>query len=480
MPLPENPVIYLSFANNAQNNLPALPAERKTMQNWLNLQKFLEVQHEAETEKDDIFKLFSRYSGRVAVWHYGGHAGKVLLQLTDTNLKGDTLATLITEEIRANPESLALVFLNGCNTDGLVNSLLEAGVKCVIATGTKINDDTAKTFATKFYETWVGTGKGEISVRTAYQTAHAYITNEPENNHIRWTETIGSENNNDAEAWGLYQREAGIANTITLKSLAKDETIAQQGLVKINTKGDNNTILHNIQNSTVVINDTSELKALLEEIKSNFSTNTALQVFVLASTLQDYQTLPAEIPIPYMHYNDTAEGWKPYNCASILDLLLEFRESSKLVLDIIFVNRFVIPDDEWENDFKQDISSKAILILDSFSLCFKENIAFAELFNRCSVGGFLVPLAQYLLPEQKEFCNTKLESFKDVRISWQSKFNKPYMFIDLDIPRKSLLFRRLADIAFKHLEFKGTGSKDNLDKALQQRDTKTGSHKNLG
>ena len=34
---------------------------------------------------------------------------------------------------------------------------------------------------------------------------------------------------------------------------------------------------------------------------------------------------------------------------------------------------------------------------------------------------------------------------------WKERFNKPYMYIDLDVLIKFLFLRRLADIAFKHL-----------------------------
>jgi len=451
MPLPENPVIYLSFANNAQNNLPALTAERKTIKQNFIKQKFLEVQHEAETEKDDIFKIFSRYSGRVAVWHYGGHAGKMLLQLTDTNLKGQTLTTLITEEIRANPESLALVFLNGCNTYGLVNSLLEAGVKCVIATGIEINDDIAKTFAAEFYETWVGTGKGEISVQAAYQIAQACITNEPKNNHIRWTETIGSENNNDAEAWdaeawGLYQREAGIANTITLKSIAENYHSAPlhysyqnpdfQHVSTLKLEKKKSYKLDNIRKRT--IEDIPE--TILETLKEIALQPNYLQIIVLAGKSQ---SKPCE--------------WQPYQteAKTILELMLEFNQESKLGLHLVFVNEWTIRKQTNINKITDAIRKKTILIVDYDALENEKNLAFLQHFNHADIGGLLIP---------KQDCESALYPALDAsKTRWRETFDAPYMFIDLAVSDKQMLFRRLKDIEHYHISpQKNIQSKSNV------------------
>jgi hypothetical protein len=68
-------------------------------------------------------------------------------------------------------ESLQLVFLNGCATSGQVRTLLDRGVKAVIATAVPINDGMATEFAEQFYQA-LGSGR---PIKQAFDTARAMI-----------------------------------------------------------------------------------------------------------------------------------------------------------------------------------------------------------------------------------------------------------------------------------------------------------------
>jgi hypothetical protein len=445
----QKPIILLTYANNTEENLPTLDKERQEVHSVCSLD-YWEAQQEATLNKEVIFQKFNTYKSRIAVFHYAGHAGKDILSLEDVDLQKETLATLLKAEIESNPESLALVFLNGCATKTIAEKIVsECGVRCVIATNRRVFDIEAKEFATQFYKTW--TSKTDVTVKTAFEVAKAYILNDKNN-----IETRGIALDDDAHpsVWCLVEKEAGIAGKITIESITK--------VGKAN---------EDIQNS-------------LEEIKRLLPKPKTLPIAVVASTWQDYQTLP--ISVPMLRYGITPEEWKPYlpdkmaEAQNIAQLLQEFQEKSNITCEIVYVNRLEIQDEEWENNFSQDICPKTICIVDFFALNFYENKNFAMLFNRCPVGGFLVPVDAKLSAEQKEHATQKLNDFREIRVSWKSKFNQPYMFIDLEIPHKYLLFRRLADIAFKHLGFTTTVPDHHLSELLQQKSHKVGNSTDLG
>ena len=106
---------------------------------------------------DELFRLFNKYTGRIALFHFAGHAGGEGLQFNQaiTNPetgKAEGIAELIGREV--NQGILQLVFLNGCSTAGQVDGLKAVNVPSIIATSAPINDNKAVAFAKQFYRTW--------------------------------------------------------------------------------------------------------------------------------------------------------------------------------------------------------------------------------------------------------------------------------------------------------------------------------------
>ncbi len=201
MPLP---VVYAVFANQEKDYLPYLGQERIAMQDSFKGQESKILLSTLETDNsEELFKDFDKYPKQISIFHYAGHANSQMLQIGNaTYLEG-----LGKELLRQNP-AIQLVFLNGCSTKKLVEVLFKRGFNAVIATAVKIEDELAKKFATRFYETWLKGNK----ISDAYESAcnlvlmadkqrFAYL----ENN--RFTEFTGSENDTDEFPWGLYVRE---------------------------------------------------------------------------------------------------------------------------------------------------------------------------------------------------------------------------------------------------------------------------------
>ncbi len=77
------PVIFLAFANDYEGTygyLPELASERRSLQAVLDRAEqegLCEVVLRSDATLDDLFDVFqdSRYRGRIAIFHFGGHAG---------------------------------------------------------------------------------------------------------------------------------------------------------------------------------------------------------------------------------------------------------------------------------------------------------------------------------------------------------------------------------------------------------------------
>ncbi len=202
-------VILLTFSNDSDDYLSKIVAEQKAIKQALldvadkNYVRLRDVQR---VSTEEVFYLINRYHNRVSILHYAGHADGQSLQLEQevgvvqsANVKG--IAGLL-----GTQQELQLVFLNGCATKGQVKALLDSGVKAVIATNVKINDDDAFHFASQFYQA-LASGN---TIRESFQKARAFIETRTE--HISFrdvAETRGilmsfEHTSVDEMPWGLY------------------------------------------------------------------------------------------------------------------------------------------------------------------------------------------------------------------------------------------------------------------------------------
>lgn len=150
------PIILMAFANDREGSfLRNIAAEQQAISRVLRdaeRKQVCEVLVLADASLDDIIRTFKEERGRIAIFHYGGHADGDALHLSsesggEAEIDGQSFANFLGKQ-----ESLELVFLNGCATLAQKEFLLKAGVKRVIITDQAINDNGAKEFATQFYE----------------------------------------------------------------------------------------------------------------------------------------------------------------------------------------------------------------------------------------------------------------------------------------------------------------------------------------
>ena len=155
----KQPVILSYFAQSPdQQHLAMLVDEESAIKgaweeatqndrNPVNVAYFSRDGREATVQKvmDDITK----YSDRIVMFHFSGHAGHDELWLNDGAGGPDGIAGLL-EQYAIN---LKIVVLNGCSTRKQVNTFFGRGIPVVVATQCAVKDAHAKQFATTFHET---------------------------------------------------------------------------------------------------------------------------------------------------------------------------------------------------------------------------------------------------------------------------------------------------------------------------------------
>ncbi len=158
------PVIFLTFANDKVDDakyLRNLPLELHSIREALKpavSTGLCEVVERTAATIGDIFDVFQdpRYRDRIAIFHYGGHAGgkQLLLETLEggygfSNSEG--LAPFF-----ARQKGLQLVFFNGCASGPQAQEMIDAGIPLVVGTITEINDEVATNLSTRFYHGLAG------------------------------------------------------------------------------------------------------------------------------------------------------------------------------------------------------------------------------------------------------------------------------------------------------------------------------------
>jgi len=172
----ELPVIVLAFANEQEGHryLRDLPEELRQLQAILEAAEgkgLCKLVVRQNAIPDEIFEAFTEHRDRVAIFHYGGHAGGDRLFLESIGTEGavahaEGLATFLGQR-----RNLQLVFLNGCSTRAQAAGLLDAGVAAVIATARAIEDAIALEFAAAFYSELAA----GATLRAAYEAARGRV-----------------------------------------------------------------------------------------------------------------------------------------------------------------------------------------------------------------------------------------------------------------------------------------------------------------
>lgn len=196
----------MTFANDQDCYLPNLKREGNSIDQSLRLHQkksTIIFKKEVNTSIDDIFNLLKDFGEGLHIFHYGGHANGVGLQLESFDGQPEEAQGKGLSGILGEQANLKLVFLNGCATKGHVDLLFEAGVPLVIATSVSIDDKNATDFAEQFYE-YLATNR---SIQQAFNSARAFIetkTSSSPHRAVYWAGKTESAAPSEAFPWDLY------------------------------------------------------------------------------------------------------------------------------------------------------------------------------------------------------------------------------------------------------------------------------------
>lgn len=230
-------------------------------------------------------------------------------------------------------------------------------------------------------------------------------------------------------------------------------------LNKAHIDGDGNLVLQDISASTVNISTISdEIKTFIEDLytwhQENFIKPNTINIIVLStvkdkiSNNQNFDDFNIED-----NFGDIPAEWRPYqNSDTIFNLLKEYNRISGFKIEAYFIDEIEIKDKAFESDLKLDISPETVIIIDGFALSHEKNKKFANIFDNHLIGGCVIPICEKHKPEVKHFISKKQkEVFPDITYFYHNKFSKQFINIELNVPTKEDLFRRLTNIAVKHL-----------------------------
>lgn len=204
----QEPVFYFVFAQSDGETLKKLQAEYTAIRKTL-------VSGSAANEFDDYYLTnFSLQDGkqltselpifkkRLAIFHYAGHANQSEMELSSGLFHKNGLGNLL-----AGCNQLKLVFLNGCDSGGMVSTLFENGVKVVIASIKPINDNRAYEFSKAFYTNL----NGGNTILEAFKGAVAAVDNTVNAKYVEEFRKLGGRDREKEKsqkfAWRLYKNE---------------------------------------------------------------------------------------------------------------------------------------------------------------------------------------------------------------------------------------------------------------------------------
>ena len=229
---------------------------------------------------------------------------------------------------------------------------------------------------------------------------------------------------------------------------------------KLVVEGDENIVLQDITDAIINIGIDEGITKFIESLQvwhEEEHPNT-LNIIVLSTTQNRLNSLIEDDHKPFMpleFHDDEIHKWKPFTGEkSILELLGEYLSKSGFKIDAYFIDEMAL-NPGLISHFKDDISPNTILILDCLALYCPTNKIFAKIFDETNIGGCIVPIDQNHSEKIKKVMVSLFQkTFSHLHECFWNRLKKEYMHIELEVPSKNSLFRRLTNIAIKKLGLK--------------------------
>ncbi len=195
-------ILFLAFAPGTEDDfLLGVDEEIRDIQQALEKVP-VEVQVYPQVDVQDLIQSFIDCAGNIRILHYGGHANgyEWLVHQSQTQpqiINAGNLAKFLQKQ------QLELVFLNGCATEAQAQHLMDVGIRHVIATSQRIEDQAARVFAKYFYH---GLVNGSTISEAFERASHAMELSNDAGILRSWNWDSQTHNNTDLP-WKLFSQE---------------------------------------------------------------------------------------------------------------------------------------------------------------------------------------------------------------------------------------------------------------------------------
>ncbi|MDD5394078.1 MAG: CHAT domain-containing protein [Thiothrix sp.] len=169
------------------------------------------VDYEPYLTRAILGDLLRKHTDQANIIHFAGHSGAEQLQTDDELVYARHIAGILQTWDR-KPD---LLFLNGCNSAGQVESFLAAGIPCVIATHNYIDDREASQFAYEFYANLLAK-PDKVTLANAFTRAGALVVmGQPRQARSLDISTLDKSTTQEWD-WGLFSRDPNVPKHWTL------------------------------------------------------------------------------------------------------------------------------------------------------------------------------------------------------------------------------------------------------------------------
>lgn len=192
-------ILFLAFANNREQPLPALQAEDETIYSLLaprQAQQHFLIHRDSFTSIGSISEYLALYKEDIVLFHYSGHADAQSLLLEGEEAFAKGIAELLGKCPR-----LKLAILNGCATNGQVKTLLDKGVPVVISTSAPVDDRKASEFAIQFFRAL----NNQDDINTAFDLAKGKVLTM--DGQITFHRGLDLSENEATGNWGMFYKQ---------------------------------------------------------------------------------------------------------------------------------------------------------------------------------------------------------------------------------------------------------------------------------
>ena len=219
-------IIFLAFADEQQNSLPALQAEFESLRDLLrplDAREYIKMVPQGACTREQFTANLNHYQGQLSIVHFSGHASGQAVALADGEAFAKGLAQLLGQE-----PQLKLLVLNGCATRGQVEQALAAGVPLVIATSTPIADEQASCFSIAFYRALVNKRTILEAFNFALGELEARFKHPPEL-ALRGLALRQEGGASEALPWGLYTLAGTTPEALCCRRVQRSATLLTGG-----------------------------------------------------------------------------------------------------------------------------------------------------------------------------------------------------------------------------------------------------------